>query len=457
MELYATLNLGLIKENTSPYLINNEYALRGAVAFVNELVDYVERSKSHKSIPQLLLAVSILEEVVQFRRQNLEDKILLARLYLWLGKIGPAIELCNSVIEARGFDFLALHIRGVCYLEDGKKKQALEDLEQLNRIEPFHGLLAWNLANAYFHSNKLKQGWSIFNKANKVMGNTYPNIPSWDGGSLENKTILLNQYNSEGGGDDIMFANMIPDITNLASRCYIEVDPRSYPLYKRSFLDSYVFLSGKRIWKSPKEIDFQVTLPELGAIFRPTKSSFPRNPGYLKVDDLALDKWKQKLVNIAGSSLKVGICWRSMISIGLTGSFSTSIEDWEEVFSVPNIAFFNLQYDESEEERLLAETLFGVDFHRLPSIDLMTDFDSIGAVCKTMDVVVSPATTISMIASSVGALVWELRPKHTSLCMSNLPWFPRRKVYEREWRERWVQVLGRLALDLRVLANGKNE
>ena len=85
----------------------------------------------------------------------------------------------------------------------------------------------------------------------------------------------------------------------------------------------------------------------------------------------------------------------------------------------------------------------------------MKDFEKIAAITLSMDIVISAVTTISLIANSVGARVWELRPDYTALCMSGLPWFPNRKIYSRRYQENWIDVLNKLAIDLKNYASKK--
>ncbi len=436
-------------------LITSNSKLDAIVHYAYNLADKVERSRTHKYTSYLDSAIVIMERAVELNDQNIDYKIFLSRLYLWQGNLGRVIELCDEVLEVRGFDFLALHFRGISLLQDNKFVEGIRDLECLNNIDPHHGLLAWNLANAYFHNNDFEDGWRVFNKANEVIGIDYSEIPRWKGETLIGKTIVLTQYNSSGGGDDIMFAHMIPDVIEAAENCYIEVDERSAPLYLRSFKDANIFLYGQPNWNSMDKVDFQVMMPQLGSILRKTTDDFGSTSGYLEADNKKVKFWKSQLNDIAGEKLKVGVCWRSMISIGLTGSFSSKIEDWGPILSTPGIAFFDLQYDDSEEERRTAETLYGIKIHRFHNIDMMTDFDNLAALCLSLDLVVSMVTTLSIIANSVGATVWELRPQSTALCMSGLPWFPKRKTYQRDWREPWSNTIEQVSKDLEYISSNE--
>ena len=412
-------------------------------------MDFVQRQKNQTAKNALYEAIVLLRKNLGDKDHGYDSSILLARLLVWTNELDECIEICDSIMSASTFDYLALHIRGIARLQTGDIIGALADLIPLNRINPLHGLLAWNLAISYFYNQQFSEAWHIFAVSNSIIPNTYQNVPYWAGENLNNKNIILTQYNSNGGGDDIMYAHLIPEIIEKTEKCFIETDQRTQSLYENSFGNGEVFLTGENPWKEKTQIDYQVMVPTIAGTLRRKVSDFDRPSGYLKPKESERRLWKNYTDTIAQKNLKVGICWRSMISIGLTGPMSTSIEDWGNVFKIPNISFFELQYDNSEEERLLAKELFDIDIHELKNVDLMKDFEKIAAITLSLDIVISAVTTISLIANSVGARVWELRPDYTALCMSGLPWFPNRKIYSRQYTETWGNVLNKLSADLR--------
>ena len=85
------------------FISKNEYVTEEIVFYAYKLVDKVERSKSYKFSPQLRLAVLIFENAAKTFPNNLEYKLVLARLHLWQGNFGRVIELCNVVLETVGF------------------------------------------------------------------------------------------------------------------------------------------------------------------------------------------------------------------------------------------------------------------------------------------------------------------------------------------------------------------
>ncbi len=420
------------------------------------LADHVERKKNHVGQPQLDLAVSLMRQNLIDHPVDLESQILLARLLLWINELEEAIKLCDTVLATKGFDYLALHIRGVSRLQAGDISAGVKDLEVLNNLNPHHGLLAWNLANAYFHAGKLQEGWDVFSTANTILPNSYPDIPIWAGEDLADQTIVITQYNAQGGGDDMIYAHVIPDVIKIAKQCFVETDERAKPLYQNSFQDAVVFQSGEMPWLNNVVPDFQVMTSKLASIYRNKISDFERPAGYLRADEAAIETWKNRLTDIAGDTVKVGICWRSMISIGLTGVASTDIESWADIFKVEGVTFFELQYDESEQERLAAEKLFDIKIFRLEGIDLMQDFYQTAAVSAALDVVITTITTIDMIANAAGAKVFEIRSNPSALCMCSLPWYPNRTSFVKTYETTWPEVFNEVAGELQDFVGKKN-
>ena len=116
---------------------------------------------------------------------------------------------------------------------------------------------------------------------------------------------------------------------------------------------------------------------------------------------------------------------------------------------------FELQYDESEQERLAAEKLFDIKIFRLEGIDLMQDFYQTAAVSAALDVVITTITTIDMIANAAGAKVFEIRSNPSALCMCSLPWYPNRTSFVKTYETTWPEVVNEVAGELQDFV-GKN-
>lgn len=410
----------------------------------------VERIRTHAAAPLLSEAKVLVRMQLERRPDDAEAKLLLARLSIWTDHVDEAEALCESVLED-GFDYLALHLRGLARLHRGDLEGSIRDLKVLNAINPNHGLLAWNLCCALFLAGDFEEGWRTLERGNRVIANSYPDVPSWRGEPIDGKRVVFTQYNAAGGGDDIVLAHMLHEAMASTASAYIETEPRAERLYRQSFPGATIFRTGETPWRSDGGADVQIPVPTLGLLLRRRRSDFGRPSGYMQADPAAVRRWRTYLQGVAGANtLKVGICWRSMVSIGLTGPFSSSLEDWGDILQSPGVSFFVLQYDECEAEVRAAEQRFGVKLHRLHGIDLMREFDGIAAVARALDLVISAVTTVGIIANAAGAAVWELRPASSGLCISVLPWFPNRTEYPRRHDESWRDVLAKIGRDLRA-------
>src|SRR5690606_31701527 len=78
----------------------------------------VERIRTHAAAPLLSEAKDLVRMQLERRPDDAEAKLLLARLSIWTDHVDEAEALCESVLED-GFDYLALHLRGLARLHRG--------------------------------------------------------------------------------------------------------------------------------------------------------------------------------------------------------------------------------------------------------------------------------------------------------------------------------------------------
>jgi len=110
-------------------------------------------------------------------------------------------------------------------------------------------------------------------------------------------------------------------------------------------------------------------------------------------------------------AIKVGISWRSGQPGVARDICYTKISQWGDILTLPNVSFVLLQYsnrrEDIEREITEAKERFGVTIH-VPNIDLKNDFEGMVALCKELDVVIAPGTTLRETAAAAGARTWTL-------------------------------------------------
>jgi tetratricopeptide (TPR) repeat protein len=88
----------------------------------------------------------------------------LARLYLTQGKDKEALDLVNTAIEINNRMVMAINLQGVLLERLGKIKEAIYSYEKALNIAPGDVNLSYNLAVAYFKTDRRAEAKSMFEK-----------------------------------------------------------------------------------------------------------------------------------------------------------------------------------------------------------------------------------------------------------------------------------------------------
>src|SRR5262249_50690618 len=133
------------------------------------------------------------------------------------------------------------------------------------------------------------------------------------------------------------------------------------------------------------------------------------------------------------------------------------LSEWRELFTLPDVAWINLQYDDCEDELLAAEAEFGIRIHRWPAVDLKNDLEAVAALIWHLDLVVTAPTAVSSLAGLVGIDTWELDTgaDWTAFGEDRSPWLPAIRLARRApSTQDWEPTLRAVAADVRErLAN----
>ncbi|MEQ8332909.1 tetratricopeptide repeat protein [Nisaea sp.] len=276
--------------------------------------------------------------------------------------------------------------------------------------------------------------------------------PLWNGNPFQGARLML--YAEQGIGDELRFASMIPEAIARGGEVVVECAPRLVSLFQRSF--PQVRVVPAKYWPAEEGIEpFDIACPfgTLGRLFRQSKEAFPVHSGYLKPDPRLVDQFRKRLEQ-AGPGPYVGLCWRS----GLAGAYRTeyysAIEDMRTLMKVDGVTFVNLQYDATPEELQTAKSDFGVELVAWDDVDLKNDLDKAAALTRCMDLVVSPATSVSVMAGALGVETIEFRPfpiPDSYFKNGRCPWFPSVRYFAKRQSEKWTKILRKIATEIEAL------
>ena len=316
----------------------------------------------------------------------------------------------------------------------------------------------WNRALAALSAGDLEHGWvdyeSGFGCKQRAPERIFPQ-PRWVGESLTGRTILT--WGEQGVGDEIMFANAIPDLAARADSCVVECDPRLVPLFARSFPDCEILPRStppqpRTAWP---DIDCQSPMGSLPRWLRPSVASFPHDRGYLKADPDRVAYWRERLADL-GPAMKVGISWRSRVMTANRIKLCVPLDQWAPILQTPGVQFINLQYCNWEDDVAEAEKRLGVRVHHFQNLDLKDALDDVAALVAALDLTITISNICMTIGGGLNVPTWVFGLRDhmdwLTLGVESAPWFPSVRLFYRTWRESWEPVVRGMAEELKGLA-----
>lgn len=421
-----------------------------------------------------------------------------------MGEPEAAIETLRAALYRMPDKAILWNSLATVLAEEGRAEESLVFYNEAARLEPDFARPYHNLGYAYQHLSQYQQALVCYDRALELVVDPAERIetnhsrsicligagrieegfreyeirnhprfrayfhhiieaPLWKGENPEGKKLLL--VAEQGLGDEIMFANILPDAQQAVGekgKLQICVDPRLVGLFQRSFPRAEVgpyddrtlidndgnkalrlvpFASGDN------KPDFWAPMGSALQYYRKSLSDFPHKP-FLVPDARRVAEFRERLSSLPGK--KVGICWRSMMMGAKRAKYFAPMERWEEVLKTPGVTFVNLQYGDCAEEIERARRLFGITIHVMADLDLKQDIDGGAALSRALDLVISAPTAAAHAAASVGARTWILCAGlgWPQMGTNEYPWHPHTEVFWPDNCADWDQVMPRLAHEL---------
>ncbi|MBC6980594.1 tetratricopeptide repeat protein [Caulobacter sp. 17J80-11] len=279
---------------------------------------------------------------------------------------------------------------------------------------------------------------------------------------LAGKRLLV--YGEQGLGDEVMFANVLPDLIEALGpegSLVLLVEHRLVALFQRSFPGAEVgtystfrvnhrLMRGSRFLETVAPVDAWTTLATPLRRFRRSVGAFPNRERYLQADPGRVEHWRRELA-AAGDGPKAGLLWKSLKLTAARRRYFSPFEQWRPVLETPGVRFVNLQYGDCAEELEQARAA-GFEIWNPPGINLKDDLDDVAALCCALDLVIGPANATTNIAAACGAPVWLVSTPDAwpKLGTDRYPWYPQARVFNPPAYNQWTPVMAELAGALRT-------
>lgn len=360
------------------------------------------------------------------------------------------------------------HNVGYALLHTGPMTEALACFDKALTFDvnaPDESNIRFARSQSLLQLGRPKEAWRDFAYRSQVESAAAIKVadksPRWSGEDLRGKTILV--IGEQGLGDEIMFAETIPDLiqrTGSGGKVVIACEHRLVPLFQRSFPTAAV---GPQLnYKSENKklrvvpwahadhvIDYHVTAGSVLEFTRPDIAAFGRNGAYLKPDPEKVSYWRDRLAAL-GPGLNVGVCWRSMMLNAQRRKFYSPLELWAKPLAVPGIRAINLQYGDCAAEITEARERYGIEIIQFPELNLKDDLDGNAALCAALDIVASAPTAAAALAASVGTETWFLVAGNgwPQLGTNRYPWYPKSRVVTAPQFGDWPAIMDTVTTDL---------
>ncbi|AWB07410.1 hypothetical protein A6A40_20465 (plasmid) [Azospirillum humicireducens] len=341
--------------------------------------------------------------------------------------------------------------RGRLLRELGEETAARLSCARALAVEPGHASAAFNGGVLHLAAGQLAEGWAgydrRFDTRDLVTASRRPGVPAWGGEDPAGKRILV--WREQGIGDELMFAQRLPDLIARAGHVVVECDPRFVPLFARSFPQATVRAVPASSDEPAADVDCHVAIGSLSRHLRGSLAGFSDVRPALRADPAAVSEWRRRLAAL-GDGLRVGIAWRSGQLDPDRMPDYTRIEDWGPVLTLPGLVPVTLQYGDCGAELAVAAKAFGRAPRRFPDLDLREDLDGTAALMSALDLVIAPATSTGELAAALGVPVWRLARTGdwTALGTAVRPWFPSMRLFQTRPGQQVADLLPTVAAEL---------
>jgi tetratricopeptide (TPR) repeat protein len=312
----------------------------------------------------------------------------------------------------------------------------------------------------------LAQGWSTYQARFDAL---HPKViffatrrPLWTAGTdVAGKRLLV--FGEQGLGDEIAFANALPDLVSEIGpngQLILALEPRLVSLFQRSFPNALVgpHETGRAdhydvrratFVDEEAQVDMWAPMGSLLEQYRRTVAAFPDHGGYLKADPGRVAHWRSELGQLPGA--KVGLLWKSLLHDAERQRFYSPFDLWAETLATPGVTFVNMQYGDCTAELQAARERFGVEVWN-PPFDLKTDLDEVAALACALDLSIGPSNATTNIVGACGAPLWLVIPPGAwpRLGTDAYPWYPHAKVFTPPAMTQWGEAMAQVAAALRA-------
>lgn len=272
--------------------------------------------------------------------------------------------------------------------------------------------------------------------------------PLWDGGSIEDKRILL--HAEQGFGDSIQFIRYAPLIAARGGHVIVECPLPLVELFRSVKGVRQIVVTGDPL----PSFDLHVPMHSLPGIFQTTVKNIPAEIPYLFAEPNRRRGW-EVLLGSERPCLRVGVALRGNSHNRWTRKRDIPAELFRPILQVPGINFFSLQVGFGAASLSAA----GGPPAFPDSAGALQDFADTAALMANLDLIITAETAVAHLAGALGRPTWTLVPFvpawRWGLGRNDSPWYPTMRLFRQPALGDWPSVIHQVVEELERLSGAR--
>jgi tetratricopeptide (TPR) repeat protein len=408
---------------------------------------------AHGELGVVLGSQGKLEEAEDCCRTALRLKPNCAEL---LGNLGVVLQKQYRLADAEACYREALRLKpdyatancnlGFALQEQGRLADAEACYREALRLKPDYAEAHFHLGFLLLLRGDLARGWPEYEWRWQTRDNLAGlTPPTWDGGVLDGRTILLQV--EQGFGDTFQFIRYARLVKNKGGRVLLQC-PSTVTAVMAGCVDIDLLVpEGTPV----PDHDVRSPLMSLPLLFGTTLETIPAEVPYLAADIDRAGHWRARLAELPG--FKVGICWQGRTQHKRDPLRSVPLAWFRPLAAMPDVCLIVLQRGAG-----LEQLAHEGEHPRIVNLPAEGWFET-AALIHGLDLVISVDTAVAHLAGALGVPTWlalsTIPDWRWLLNREDSPWYPTMRLFRQRQFGDWADVFRRLAVEMRSLLDAR--
>lgn len=409
-----------------------------------------QRADVYRIQGKLELALQDLDTARQLGPESANVENLLGVVWFAKGDPARAVEFYQRAVVLKPDMFEAYNNLGAALQAIRRYQESLIAFHTSLQIKPDFAVAHLNRSLSLLREGDYQLGWREFEWRFHCHEYrlTFNNRPTWVGGNLEGKTILLRS--EQGLGDTLQFIRYARLLKDRGAKVLVECQSAVQQLVSMAPGVDQAIARGKPL----PHIDYQIPMMSLPAALGSTLATIPSEVPYLKAIPEKVEHWREKLNSLG--QFKVAISWQGNKKFQADHMRSLPLSCYKRLAEIPGVSLVSIQKNEGTEQ-LQHELGFPVH-HFTDVLDGSGPFQDTAAIMSACDLVITSDTAVAHLAGGLARPTWlALHYAADWRWMSHgdaSPWYPTMRLFRQERFGDWESVFGEMCDNLSQVVAG---